>query len=226
MSKSVNILAIETATNSCSVAVNSGDEVYQQQEIGQNVHSRVLLSMVEAVLNEAGLSVTELDAVAVSEGPGSFTGLRIGIGVAQGLAYGARCPMIGVSSLDALALQAGTMGNVKAGIDARMGEIYWRDYEVTDKGLAYLGAAQVSEPQATGVDQGWQLVGNGWSAYVDQFAEMGLQVPQMLDAQLYPAAKSVLALAQIKYEAGELVDAADFVPVYVRDNVAKKAGAK
>ena len=226
MSESVNILAIETATHSCSVAVSSGAAVYQRQEVGQNVHSRVLLSMVEAVLGEAGMSVTDLDAVAVSEGPGSFTGLRIGIGVAQGLSYGVRCPMIGVSSLDALAFQAETLGRVKAGIDARMGEIYWRDYDVAEDRLAYLGPAQVSEPSATGVDASWCLVGNGWSAYAQQIETMGVQVPEMPESRLYPTAEGVLRLGKIKFAAGELVDAAQFVPVYVRDNVAKKAGEK
>ncbi|GGZ98430.1 tRNA threonylcarbamoyladenosine biosynthesis protein TsaB [Arenicella chitinivorans] len=226
MPESTRILAIETATANCSVAVNSGSAVYQRQEIGQNVHSRVVLSLVEAVLGDAGISVSELDAVAVSEGPGSFTGLRIGIGVAQGLAYGAQCPMIGVSSLDALALQAEILGRVKAGIDARMGEIYWRDYNVAEDGLEYLGPAQVSEPQVTGVDATWCLVGNGWAAHANQFEAMGVSVADMSESHLYPTAARLLKLAHTKFIAGELVDAAQFVPVYVRDNVARKAGEK
>jgi len=119
------LLAIETATSSCSAALSVDGEVCERIEVGQNIHSQVLLSMINELFQESALEVGQLDAVAVGQGPGSFTGLRIGIGVAQGIAYGADCPMIGVSSLDALALQAATDGRVLATIDARMGEIYW-----------------------------------------------------------------------------------------------------
>ena len=100
------ILAIETATSSCSAALRIDGEVVIRNEIGNNLHSQVLLGMVESLLVQAKLDAQALEAVAVGQGPGSFTGLRIGVGVGQGLAFGANCPMIGVSSLDALALQA------------------------------------------------------------------------------------------------------------------------
>ena len=112
------ILAIETATSSCSVALNHQEGVLVRHEVGNNVHSKVLLEMVQDVLNEAGLKADDIDAVAVGQGPGSFTGLRIGVGVAQGIAYGIDAPMIGLSSLDALANQAPNDGRIIAGIDA------------------------------------------------------------------------------------------------------------
>jgi len=81
-----NIIALETATSSCSVALQVSDTIIGRSEVGNNVHSKVLLNMVQEVLEEAGVVASELDAVAVGQGPGSFTGLRIGVGVGQGLA--------------------------------------------------------------------------------------------------------------------------------------------
>ena len=121
----INILAIETATSSCSVALSVGDLMFERSEIGNNIHSQKLLSMIEAVLSESQINVSDLNAVAVGQGPGFFTGLRIGIGVAQGIAYGVNCKMLGISSLAALAQQALDKGYVIAGIDARMNEVYW-----------------------------------------------------------------------------------------------------
>ena len=98
------ILAIETATSRCSVALCYQAHTYTRDQVGNNVHSKVLLGMVSEVLAQAGISASGIDAVAVGQGPGSFTGLRIGVGVAQGIAYGADVPMVGISSLDALAV--------------------------------------------------------------------------------------------------------------------------
>ena len=117
------ILALETATSCCSVALRIDGDIVQRSEVGNNIHSKVLLGMVESLLLEASITAQNIEAVAVGQGPGSFTGLRIGVGVGQGLAFGANCPMIGVSSLDALALQAQRSGPVISAIDARMGEV-------------------------------------------------------------------------------------------------------
>src|SRR5210317_1382780 len=126
------ILALETATEACSVAVLAGSAMYRRFEVRPRAHLRLLLPMVESVLTEAELDLGDLDAIAFGCGPGGFTGLRIAAGAAQGLALGARLPVIPVSNLAALA--ASTMRDTTARKvivcqDARMGEVYWGTFD-------------------------------------------------------------------------------------------------
>ena len=222
------ILAIETATSCCSVALNYKSQTYTRDEVGNNIHSKVLLSMVAEVLNEAHLTSGDLDAVTVGQGPGSFTGLRIGVGVAQGLAYGADVPMIGVSSLDALANQCDEQGAVIAGIDARMDEVYWCEYLKTQQGVQRIGELKVSPPEdivSSGTSK-VQLLGNAWAEYSDQLTESLMNNASVNQAQTYPMADALLVLAQKAYQRGELISAVDFAPEYVRNDVAKKSSKK
>jgi len=239
------ILAIETSTSACSVALGVGDEqVFERLLVGNNVHSQVLLTMVQEVFAEAALSVNELNAVAVGHGPGSFTGLRIGIGVAQGIAYGAKCPMLGASSLSALALQSNRKGIAISAIDARMGEVYWGCYENdTIDGDSkevmprLCGEMLVSKPEKITrhrvesllapelVNEPFFLVGNAWSAYQDQF-ELGLLSGEvLLEDCIYPQAIEVLRLSLQNYRMGNTIAPTDFVAQYVRNDVAKKKQA-
>jgi tRNA threonylcarbamoyladenosine biosynthesis protein TsaB len=227
---SATILAIETATSSCSVALSHGNLVFQRAKVGSNIHSQVLLTMVQEVLAQASLELRDIDAVAVGQGPGSFTGLRIGVGVAQGLAYGVNCPMIGVSSLDALAHQANVDGHVIAAIDARMGEIYCCQYRNVAGQLQRLNELEVLKPAVVNMTANQSidvfLVGNAWSEYWQEFDVELLQRAIHLGKIVYPSAVSILHLAQSKYRVKETVCAADFAPEYVRNDVAKKAMAK
>lgn len=219
------ILAIETATSACSVALQHQDRVFSRSELGTNIHSQVLLDIVNSVLTEAGVSSAELNAVAVGQGPGSFTGLRIGIGVAQGIAYGAQCPMIGVSSLDVLANQVDN-GRVLAAIDARMGEAYWCEYVKSDEALERQTNLQVSPPEdlLSSCDDPLMLVGNAWAEYQARLNPDLLTKAHRLQDQEFPDAKSLLELAQRAFARGELIDPLGFSPEYVRNDVAKKSG--
>lgn len=226
MTNQAVILAIETATSSCSVALSYQDEFLVRHEVGNNVHSKVLLEMVQSVLNEASINVGSLDAVAVGQGPGSFTGLRIGVGVAQGIAYGSDVPMIGVSSLDALANQACQTGRVIAGIDARMGEVYWAEYLKDEHGVERIGELSVSAPKnitSAEPPHELQLVGNAWTEYEGRFDTHLINNSVIDEAQVYPMADSILRLAQQNFEQGNVIQAIDFAPEYVRNNVAKKS---
>ena len=238
------ILSIETASASCSVALSYDDEIIERNELGNNIHSAVLLTMVDELLSSAGLTAQNLDAVAVGQGPGSFTGLRIGVGVGQGLAYGADCPMIGVSSLDALALQAVSQdsaknslfaegsisaeGSIIAMLDARMGEVYWREYKSLGQGIRSVGDVQVSAPSdisSCSPSKPVCVIGNAWQVYSNQFT--GLESSDVFDSGVvYPSAESLLVLAEKKYQQGECVSAAEFMPIYVRNDVAKKSTKK
>jgi len=223
---SPTILAIETATSSCSVALSVGDRIEQRAEIGNNVHSKVLLSMVQELFFEMGVTATDLHAVAVGQGPGSFTGLRIGVGVGQGIAYGVGCPMVGVSSLDALAAQTDQDGYVIAGIDARMGEIYWGEYRIQTGELQRLSNLQVTPPAKVRAKQAGVLVGNAWVEYWQALDTTLRDQTSRLESIVYPSAAALLELAQAKFDRGEVVAAREFAPVYIRDDVAKKASGK
>src|ERR1700736_3878469 len=123
----MRVLAVDTATEACSVALLSGDEVISRFAEGGLAHAQQVLGMVEAVLAEAGVSLAMLDGIAASVGPGSFTGVRISVAVAQGLAFGANLQVVPVTTLEALAYQVLRDGaaHALACLDARMGEVYW-----------------------------------------------------------------------------------------------------
>lgn len=135
---STRILAIDTATEACSVALWNNGEKHALFEICPREHTQRILPMVQQVLAESGVTLNQLDALAFGRGPGSFTGVRIGIGIAQGLAMGAELPMIGVSTLATMAQGAFRLTGatqVLAAIDARMGEVYWGQYQRQDNGV-------------------------------------------------------------------------------------------
>ena len=229
----INILAIETATSSCSVALSVGDLMFERSEIGNNIHSQKLLSMIEAILSESQINVSDLNAVAVGQGPGSFTGLRIGIGVAQGIAYGVNCKMLGISSLAALAQQALDKGYVIAGIDARMNEVYWGAYKVSPTGVKLIGGLQLNPPQEINLEMISQLgldldnqelvfAGNAWSEYEDIFQQSLFTELKHTRDEALPQAIGIIELAHRAYNQSEFIDPINFAPKYVRNNVAKK----
>ncbi|MDI9229458.1 tRNA (adenosine(37)-N6)-threonylcarbamoyltransferase complex dimerization subunit type 1 TsaB, partial [Serratia bockelmannii] len=129
---SARILALDTATEACSAALLNQQQIYARFEIAPRDHTQRILPLVQELLQVQQLELTALDALAFGRGPGSFTGVRIGIGIAQGLALGANLPMIGVSSLATMAQGAWRLTGatrVLAAIDARMGEVYWAEYQ-------------------------------------------------------------------------------------------------
>ena len=133
----MRILAIDTATEACSAALWNDGTLSAHFEICPREHTQRILPLVQEVLAESGTTLTELDALAFGRGPGSFTGVRIGIGIAQGLALGAELPMIGVSTLATMAQGAWRKTGatrVLAAIDARMGEVYWAEYQRDEQG--------------------------------------------------------------------------------------------
>jgi tRNA threonylcarbamoyladenosine biosynthesis protein TsaB len=230
MTKLPTMLAIETATSACSVALSVGQKTVSRYAQGNNIHSQVVLEMVAEVLAETDTSAKNLQAIAVGQGPGSFTGLRIGIGVAQGLAYAANCPLVGVPSLEALAWRAVTRLNLTekatiiAGLDARMSEIYWAEYQYCEHNLRLQGEIVVCAPNLiVSTAEVPILVGNAWSEYEDQLDET-LRLKGRWEDQLeFPHAEEVLELGQKRFSEEGGVPAAEFEADYVRNNVAKKS---
>jgi tRNA threonylcarbamoyladenosine biosynthesis protein TsaB len=180
--------------------------------------------MVDAVLGEAGISLRSLDGIAAGVGPGSFTGVRIGVSVAQGLAFGAGLAVIPVTSLEALAWRAigEGAGQVLACLDARMGEVYWGCFAAdAARGAALLGPLQVGPPSTVrwpGATP-YRGIGRGFAAHRELAALPDLALAPR-DVQALPDAREMVRLGALRLEAGEGLDPAELKPQYVRDKVA------
>ncbi|UTV28531.1 tRNA (adenosine(37)-N6)-threonylcarbamoyltransferase complex dimerization subunit type 1 TsaB [Photobacterium atrarenae] len=226
---STKILAVDTATENCSVALMVGNAVISRCEYAPREHTTKILPMVDAVLAEGGVKLNQLDALAFGRGPGSFTGVRIGIGIAQGLAFGADLPMLGISTLAAMAqgtYRIHQSEQVLAAIDARMGEVYWGQYQRhADGDWQVLGRERVIQPaslseQLTETQGLWLTAGTGWEAYVEQLAALPLE--RQSGEVLYPDAQDMVHLAPFALARGEAVAAEHASPVYLRDTVTWK----
>ncbi|WP_064602649.1 tRNA (adenosine(37)-N6)-threonylcarbamoyltransferase complex dimerization subunit type 1 TsaB [Photobacterium sp. J15] len=227
---STKILAVDTATENCSVALLVGDEVISRCEYAPREHTTKILPMVDTVLAEGGLKLKQLDALAFGRGPGSFTGVRIGIGIAQGLAFGADLPMLGVSTLAAMAqgtYRTHQAEQVLTAIDARMGEVYWGQYQrKADGDWQVIGGEQVIQPESLvsqfeATDSGlWLTAGTGWESYAEPLAQ--LKVKMEKGTVLYPDSQDMVHLAKYAFARGEMVEAEQASPVYLRDTVTWK----
>lgn len=234
---SAKILALDTSTENCSVALMINDQIFTRSEVAPRDHTKKILPMVDEVLKEAGISLHDLDALAFGRGPGSFTGVRIGIGIAQGLSFGAELPMIGISTLAAMAqacYRVNQSKQVATAIDARMSEIYWAQYIRQDNGewstlfMKDTDGAQgecVIPPQElldnVSASEGiWAQAGTGWAAYQETLSQLPLNM-QSSDI-LYPEAQDIAVLAQLEWNKGNTVDAEQASPTYLRDKVTWK----
>jgi tRNA threonylcarbamoyladenosine biosynthesis protein TsaB len=220
----MNILALETSTDACSVAMVSGDAVYEVHEIRPRQHTDLLFGMIEHVLAAAGVARSALDLIAFGRGPGAFTGVRIAAGVAQGIALACDRPLAPVSSLAALAAGAARLygaRQVLAALDARRGEIYLAALRFDHaEALGHNVIADcVLAPEAVAIagPAQWLAVGNGWSAYHARFAADIAAIPRA--DLLYPHAQDVARLGRALHERGASVAVADALPVYLRGAV-------
>lgn len=218
----MNLLAFETATEACSVAIWRGGEVLERFEVAPRRHAELALPWAGELLAEAGLVRAQLDAVAVGRGPGAFTGVRLGIALAQGIALALDLPMLPVSTLAALAMRAGGDGPVLAAIDARMGEVYLGRFEVAQGRVVALGRECVARPEAVEVpgDGPWYAVGTGFAAAEGLLQRRLDAVLASVEAQALPRAADVAHLGALALERGEAVAPERLEPAYLRDNVA------
>ena len=220
----MNLLAIETATESCSVALWHRGEVLARSELAPRRHAELVLPMAESLLAEAGLSRRKLDGIAVGRGPGAFTGVRLAVSIAQGMALGLDLPVVPVSSLAALAWDAPLNGaSILATIDARMGEVYTAAFardasgDLIALGLEHVGPAnQLILPRA----ERWNVIGSGWATYRDALGACLPQAPVWADGACYPQAAAVVRLAAREFLAGHAVAPELALPIYLRDKVA------
>jgi tRNA threonylcarbamoyladenosine biosynthesis protein TsaB len=177
-----------------------------------------VLPMVAAVLQESGLRLQDLDGLAYGRGPGAFTGVRIAVGVAQGLAYGAQLPTVGVSDLAAVAQQVARVGErILVCMDARMGEVYWATFLTGADGLVSLtGTERVDRPEAVVAGDATVFAGTGFSAYPQLAAGRDVSA---LHISILPHAREIARLAESELHAGRGESAEQARPVYLRDRV-------
>lgn len=217
------LLALDTATEACSVALLHDGRVLSHYEVIPRLHAQRLLPMIKELLGEAGVPLAALDAIAFGRGPGAFTGVRIAIGVVQGLAFALDRPVLPVSNLAALAQRAQRehgAQQVAAAIDARMDEVYWGCYRAEQGEMRLAGIEAVLPPERASLPRDaagdWFGAGTGWGAYA---ARIPVAVSGQ-DGAMLPHAEDLLSLARFAWARGEAVVADQAQPVYLRDQVA------
>lgn len=239
----MRLLAIETSTEACSVAVLVDGAVRERFELAPRRHAELVLPWAEALLAEAGLRRSALDAIAVGRGPGAFTGVRLGISIAQGIALALDRPLLPVSTLAVLALggllgagddaarggaDSRPGGRVLAAIDARMGEVYAGAFVASGEGLRALGPEAVAGPEAIALPEaavpsgegGWIGVGTGFAAADGVLARRLEPALASVDPAALPRAADLARLGALAFAAGEAVAPELAEPAYLRNNVA------
>jgi tRNA threonylcarbamoyladenosine biosynthesis protein TsaB len=221
----VKILALDTSTEYCSVALWHDGNIDAREKLAGQRHSELLLKMVDGLLRERGLAVRDLDCIAFGAGPGSFTGLRIACGVAQGLAFGAELPVVGVSTLLALA-EAVQGARAVCCLDARMGQVYHAAYERDGNRWITVHPPDLCAPAAAPPLPGgfsWTGCGSGFKAYGEVLARRYAGRLSAIISDAYPHARHIARLAVVEFEQGRALAAEEAVPVYIRDKVALRS---
>ena len=231
----MKVLAVDTATEACSAALVFDGEIVERYEVIGRGHAERLLPMVQEVLAEAGVALAAVDAIAFGRGPGSFTGLRIGAGVTQGLAFGAGLPVVPVSDLAALAARAATQRDqryVLACLDARMAQVYWATFDCREAAApvaltaeAVSDAGDVQLPPINNLRNRDSPLffgaGHGLSAYPALHTLLGPRLAAY-DADLLPHAREIALIGARVFAQGGAVGAEQALPVYIRDDVAHR----
>lgn len=217
----MKILAIETSCERASVALLIDDDVRECRLEGHANHSEHLLPKLRALLAEADVALSALDAIAFGAGPGAFTGLRLACGVAQGLAMGASLGVVPVPSLAALALRADG-ADIFVATDARMGEIYSAAYHREGRVLREVAEAACTPPETLELPPSgtWFGVGSAFAAYPDRIPPSVHSRLAGCDPDAVPGAQAVAELAALRVAVRDLVAPEFAAPLYVRDKVA------
>ncbi|MCK4494486.1 MAG: tRNA (adenosine(37)-N6)-threonylcarbamoyltransferase complex dimerization subunit type 1 TsaB [Methylococcales bacterium] len=227
----MKLLAIETSTEACSAALYLDGDIQESFELAPREHTKRILPMIEALMAEAQLIPQQLDGVAFSCGPGSFTGVRIATGITHGIALGADLPVVPVSTLASIA-QTFFNNNAETlaftAMDARMSEIFWGVYEKDSAGYAQLidreavtPAMDIQFPSQSGVG-----IGTGFTLYHESltFALGNLLLRYEIDHLPRAAAIAQLGAWALKHNQAVSVEKAQ--PTYLRDKVAKKTSER
>lgn len=221
----MKILALETSTEFCSVALNVEGQIFYKETIAERRHSEILLPMVQELLSEAGLTLKHINVIAFGAGPGSFTGLRIACGVAQGLAYALEVPVIGVSTLEAIA-QQGEKQKIIVALDARMNEIYHAAYlKQSNNQWKVISEPKLCSPSEAPPLEGddWNGYGSGFELYPEKLLERYQKQLHTIYPDTHPRAKEIAQLAVFKLASGNsITNPINAAPFYLRNKVALK----
>lgn len=224
----MKLIAVETSTDACSAALFIDGEIREKFAVAPREHTKLILTMIDDLMAEAQLVPSQLDAVALSRGPGSFTGVRIATGVAHGIALGCDIPVALVSTL---ASMAQVMFNrdqqaelAFTALDARMSEIFWGVYRRNALGLAELLGEEAVTPAADVIfpTQFGHGIGSGWQVYREVLSARLAPWLQAIDEDVWPRAACIAQLGAYQFANGNAVPVEQAMPVYLRDKVAKK----
>ncbi|MDI1298105.1 tRNA (adenosine(37)-N6)-threonylcarbamoyltransferase complex dimerization subunit type 1 TsaB [Methylotenera sp.] len=223
----MNILAFDTSTEYLSLALLKDSETYRYDCNAGQTHSQMILPQIQALLDSASLQLSDLQCIAFGAGPGSFTGVRIAAGVAQGLGFGANLPVVSVCTLLALAEASGA-DKVIACLDARMGEVYHAAYEKMDNVWQCIIEPGLYKPDTVPAinGAGWVGAGSGWQTYAEQLSAAYAEQLQATQPQLLPVAEAILKLALPIFTKGEAKPASEAMPLYIRNRVALKTAER
>lgn len=215
----MKLIAIETATENCSVAVTDGLNVFQKQAIEPRKHAELVLPFLGELLQKANLTKRDIEGIVFGHGPGAFTGVRIAIGVVQGLAVALNVPVLGISTLENMAQGAwlaGKRGSVLVLNDARMNELYGAQFELTEKGIRRSSDDALYSPEKVVVSGFDHVIGNGLKA----FPELMQQVSHQSDSEALPNAANLLSLSKDQFKL-QAHPAHQISPNYVRNQVVR-----
>ncbi|MDG1096349.1 MAG: tRNA (adenosine(37)-N6)-threonylcarbamoyltransferase complex dimerization subunit type 1 TsaB [Methylophilaceae bacterium] len=217
----MKLLAFDASTEFLSIALQTNKQVETLDILAGQTASQLILPQIQGLLDKAQLILGDLDGIAFGAGPGSFTGVRIACGVAQGLAFGANLPVVGINVLMALAEASGAE-RVIAASDARMGEVYHAAYMRKDDGWMETHAAGVYKPQDVPAVEGgdWVGVGTAWKVYDETLREQYQQQVSKTLPEMTPKAEAIMRLAMPMFARGEAVSASKAAPIYIRNRVA------
>lgn len=227
----MNLLVLDTSTKSTVIGLKTAEQVIDRTAGAGASHSREILPAIQSIMDEARLGLADLDAIAFGQGPGSFTGLRIAVGVVQGLAYGLNIPVVPVSSMAALAqalvdddvVARGYPLNILVALTARLEEIYYGAYRLEDGIMAAVGDEGVEDVSSLPLLPAaqWVGVGNAWLLKDKIEDSTGAQFLKVYEETI-PSVEGLLALASRYIAAGKTISALEATPVYLREVVAQK----
>ncbi len=221
----MKLLAIDTSSDACSVAVQVGEQIFASHVVEPREHTKILVPMIEELLQQADAVLSDLDAVILGNGPGSFIGMRIGASVAQGICHGAGLQIVPVSSLAAIAaeaIDAHDADNILVAQDARMHEVYLGRFHADAKRLPVADEKEVicGIGPLTVPDGEYLAVGAGWRKYPDLLAQNSSLIAATADL-IYPRARYLLQLGARSKQAGHAIPPGALVPAYIRSKVAE-----
>lgn len=227
-----NILVFDASSSWCSAALSCNGQVFSTAQIQPRKHAQLIMPMIEDLCVQANIKPRHLDGIAFGKGPGSFTGLRIAISVAQGLSLATEAKLLGISSLQALAWQGmkqTSMDHVVAIMNAHMGEVFYAAYSRNEEQVNCVIEDSLCKPEQvdlSGINHG-QLANEAWLGAGDGFLfteELADTISRFecIDAEIAPLAESMMDIALLAWENNEFTAAEFQQPVYLRDTVAWK----